>query len=207
MTSWHGFILITGIHILGAMSPGPDFVFISQQALGQGRRIGLISSLGVALGLGVHIAYSVLGMAALIASAAWLLTAVKIIGGAYLIYLGYKGIRAKAKGEITEISAAKAAPQSARTALIKGFLCNVLNPKAPVYFVSIFTIVLSPTMPTWQLAVYGAWMMVLQFAWFALVTFLLSMPAINQRFQKAGHWIDRVLGVAMTALGIKVIIS
>lgn len=164
MTFWHGFILITGIHILGAMSPGPDFVFISQQALGQGRRIGLISSLGVALGLGIHIAYSVLGMAALIASAAWLLTAVKIIGGAYLIYLGYKGIRAKAKGEITEISAAKAAPQSARTALIKGFLCNVLNPKAPVYFVSIFTIVLSPTMPTWQLAVYGAWMMVLQFA-------------------------------------------
>ena len=83
----------------------------------------------------------------------------------------------------------------------------MLNPKAPVYFVSIFTIVLSPTMPTWQLAVYGAWMMVLQFAWFALVTFLLSMPAINQRFQKAGHWIDRVLGVAMTALGIKVIVS
>lgn len=110
MTFWHGFILITGVHILGAMSPGPDFVFISQQTLGQGRRIGLISSLGVALGLGVHIAYSVLGMAALIASAAWLLTAVKIIGGAYLIYLGYKGIRAKAKGEITEISAAKAAP-------------------------------------------------------------------------------------------------
>jgi len=207
MTFWHGFIIITGVHILGAMSPGPDFVFISQQALGQGRRIGLISSLGVALGLGIHIAYSVLGMAALIASAAWLLTAVKIIGGAYLIYLGYKGIRAKAKGEITEIRTAQAAPQSAKTALIKGFLCNVLNPKAPVYFVSIFTIVLSPTMPTWQLAVYGAWMMVLQFAWFALVTFLLSMPAINQRFQKAGHWIDRVLGVAMTALGIKVIVS
>ncbi len=50
-------------------------------------------------------------------------------------------------------------------------------------------------------------MMVLQFAWFALVTLLLSLPAINQRFQKAGHWIDRVLGIAMTALGIKVIIS
>ncbi len=74
-------------------------------------------------------------------------------------------------------------------------------------FVSIFTIVLSPTMPTWQLAIYGAWMMMLQFAWFALVTLLLSLPAINQRFQKAGHWIDRVLGVAMTALGSKVIIS
>ena len=69
MTFWHGFILITGVHILGAMSPGPDFVFISQQTLAQGRRIGLISSLGVALGLGIHITYSVLGMAAIIASA------------------------------------------------------------------------------------------------------------------------------------------
>jgi len=69
-----------------------------------------------------------------------LVALVQIIGGAYLIYLGYKGIRAKAKGEITEIRTAQAAPQSAKTALVKGFLCNVLNPKAPVYFVSIFTI-------------------------------------------------------------------
>lgn len=70
MEFWHGFLLITGVHLLGAISPGPDFVFVSQQALSQGKRIGLISSLGVALGLGVHILYSVLGMAALIASAA-----------------------------------------------------------------------------------------------------------------------------------------
>ncbi|MDK4696280.1 LysE family transporter [Kingella negevensis] len=207
MEFWHGFLLITGVHLLGAISPGPDFVFVSQQALSQGKRIGLISSLGVALGLGVHILYSVLGMAALIASAAWLLTAVKIMGGAYLIYLGIKGIRAKGKGEVMEIHAEKAQQQSAMSALRSGFLCNVLNSKAPVYFVSIFTIVLSPNMPTWQLAIYGVWMMVIQFAWFAAVTLLLSMPAVNSRFQKAGHWIDRVLGVAMTALGIKVLVS
>lgn len=173
----------------------------------QGRTAGLVCALGVALGLGIHIAYSVLGMALLIAQAAWLLTAIKIIGGAYLVWLGIQGLRAKAKKETTEIRKTKAAPQSLPKTLWKGFLCNVLNPKAPVYFVSVFTVVLSPEMPFWQLAAYGAWMMVLQFAWFAVVAFLLSIPAVNNRFQKAGHWIDRVLGAVMVGLGIKVVSS
>ena len=72
---------------------------------------------------------------------------------------------------------------------------------------SVFTVVLSPQMPLWQLAAYGTWMMVLQFAWFAVVAFLLSIPAVNNRFQKAGHWIDRVLGAVMAGLGIKVVSS
>ena len=207
MEFWHGFLLITGIHLLAAASPGPDFIFVSQQPLSRGRTAGLVCALGVALGLGIHIAYSVLGMAVLIAQAAWLLTAIKIIGGAYLVWLGIQGLRARAKKELTEIRKAEAPPQSTLKTLWKGFLCNVLNPKAPVYFVSVFTVVLSPEMPFWQLAAYGAWMMVLQFAWFAVVAFLLSIPAVNSRFQRAGHWIDRVLGVVMVGLGIKVVSS
>lgn len=83
----------------------------------------------------------------------------------------------------------------------------MLNPKAPVYLVSVFTVVLSPEMPLWQLSIYGAWMMFLLFAWFATVAFLLSIPSVNRQFQKAGHWIDRVLGAVMVGLGIKVIAS
>lgn len=72
MEFWHGFLLITGIHLLAAASPGPDFIFVSQQTLSLGRTAGLVCALGVgvALGLGIHIAYSVLGMAVLIAQAA-----------------------------------------------------------------------------------------------------------------------------------------
>lgn len=206
MDFWQGFILITGVHLLAAMSPGPDFVFVSQQTLSRGRAIGLISSIGIALGLGVHIAYSVLGMAVLIASSAWLMTAVKIIGGAYLIYLGIQGMRARPR-DAAALSAVPLVPQAASAALRKGFLCNVLNPKAPVYFVSLFTVVLSPDMPVWQLAVYGVWMMVLQLAWFAAVVWLLSVPRINRRFQAMGHWIDRVFGVVMAGLGMKVMSS
>ncbi|MDO9795905.1 LysE family transporter [Glaesserella parasuis] len=207
MDFWQGFFIITGIHILAAISPGPDFIFVSQQTLSRGRIAGLVCALGVGLGFGIHILYSVLGLAAVIANAAWLLTAIKIIGGAYLIYLGYQGLRAKAKSEVIEIKQEIAEPESLWKTLWKGFLCNVLNPKAPVYLVSVFTVVLSPEMPLWQLSIYGAWMMFLLFAWFATVAFLLSIPSVNRQFQKAGHWIDRALGAVMVGLGIKVIAS
>lgn len=207
MDFWHGFWIITGIHILAAISPGPDFIFVFQQTLSRGQAAGLLCALGMGLGFGVHILYSVLGLAVVIANAAWLLTLIKIIGGAYLIYLGYHGLRAKAKNEVVEIVKTEVAPESWLKTLWKGFICNVLNPKAPVYLVSVFTVVLSPDMPLWQLSIYGAWMMFLLFAWFATIAFLLSIPSVNRQFQKAGHWIDRVLGFVMVGLGIKVIAS
>lgn len=207
MDFWHGFWIITGIHILAAISPGPDFIFVFQQTLSRGQAAGLLCALGMGLGFGVHILYSVLGLAVVIANAAWLLTLIKIIGGAYLIYLGYHGLRAKAKNEVLEIVKTEVAPESWLKTLWKGFICNVLNPKAPVYLVSVFTVVLSPDMPLWQLSIYGAWMMFLLFAWFATIAFLLSIPSVNRQFQKAGHWIDRVLGFVMVGLGIKVIAS
>ena len=181
-------------------------MFFLQQALSRGRKVGLLTSLGIALGLGVHLSYSVLGLAAVVANSASLLLAIKIIGGSYLIYLGIKGLRARAgSGVAIDKIASDESSEPASKTVWRGFLCNVLNPKAPVYLVSLFTVVLSPDMPLWQLVAYGVWMMVLLFGWFAVVTYLLSVPALNRRFQKAGHWIDRILGGAMVLLGIRVV--
>ena len=247
MEFWHGFLLITSVHLLAAASPGPDFVLVSQQTLAKGRRTGLICSLGITLGLSIHIIYSVLGLATLIAHSQPLLTAIKWLGGSYLIYLGWQGIQAKPNKPLDSANAAdatdsavsisqdalakqttstnhtalsdkavstkkystkKSAADTESTAAIlrRGFFCNVFNPKAPVYFVAIFTLVLSPDIPLWQLAIYGVWMMVLQLAWFSTVVMLLSIPAINRRFQRFEHWIDRVLGTAMIVLGLNLIL-
>lgn len=229
MEFWHGFLLITSVHLLAAASPGPDFVLVSQQTLAKGRRTGLICSLGITLGLAVHIIYSVLGLATVIAHSQPLLTAIKWLGGSYLIYLGWQGIQAKPKKPLdlaasenvgidtsntksTEqaqlLSTKKPSIDSDSTFAIlrRGFFCNVFNPKAPVYFVAIFTLVLSPDIPLWQLAIYGVWMMVLQMAWFSTVVMLLSIPVIHRRFQRFEHWIDRVLGTAMIVLGLNLIL-
>lgn len=207
MDFWQGFLLITGVHLLGAASPGPDFVLVSQHTLKYGRRAGLWCSLGVALGLSVHIIYSILGLATVVANSVTLLWVIKLLGGCYLIYLGVQGLRAKSAKLAPLTATEKTQAIAVKKSLSMGFACNVLNPKAPIYFIAVFTVVLSPDLPWYQLAVYGLWMMILQWFWFAFVTSILSLPVLNQRFQQVGHWIDRVFGAAMIVLGIKVLRS
>ncbi len=206
MDIMHGLIMLTVVHTLAAASPGPDFIFVSQQTLAGGRRTGLLCSLGIALGLSVHLGYSAFGLATLIAHSANLLWWVKIVGGSYLIYLGIRGVMAKAVVG-SRVLVVQRAPRSALRMVGAGFLCNALNPKAPIYFLSLFTLVLSPEMPLFQLAIFSMWIMFIQLAWFSFVVLVLSIPTINNRFQRAGHWIDRVLGSAMVLLGIKVLLS
>tara|TARA_R110000744_G_scaffold372_10_gene1366 strand:- start:11971 stop:12606 length:636 start_codon:yes stop_codon:yes gene_type:complete len=203
-----GLLLITSIHLLAAASPGPDFILVSQQTLSNGKQAGFMVSIGIALGLSVHIVYSALGLAAVIANSSTALWAIKIIGGCYLIYLGLQGLRAKAVNEVNNvIEQKKIKKHSNLTAIAKGFLCNALNPKAPIYFVALFTVVLSPNLPTLHLVIYGVWMMILQLLWFSTVVALLSRPSVNAKFQRLGHWIDRVLGGAMILIGLKVLTS
>jgi len=201
-----GLLLITSVHLLAAASPGPDFVLVSQQTLCNGKRAGLFCSLGIALGLSVHILYSVFGLAALIANSASALWVIKLLGGSYLIYLGISGLRAKATKQAA-IATGKVAQDSAFKTIGLGFLCNALNPKAPIYFISLFTIVISQSSPTQYLFIYGLWMMVLQFMWFAFVTLLLSSPVITAKFHSLGYWINRIAGSAMLLLGINLLFS
>lgn len=206
MELMQGLLLITVVHTLAAASPGPDFVLVTQQTLSNGRKAGLMCSVGIALGLSVHIIYSALGLAAVIANSSSLLWGIKILGGCYLIYLGINGLKASPATDVGSVQEEKATDSTTKSIGL-GFLCNLLNPKAPIYFISLFTLVLSPQMPLYQIAIYGVWIMILQFCWFAFVTVILSKPAVNSRFKKFAHWVDRVLGGAMVILGLKVILS
>ncbi len=203
-----GLLLITSIHLLAAASPGPDFILVSQQTLSNGKKAGFMCSIGIALGLSIHIIYSALGLAAIIANSSTTLWVIKILGGSYLLYLGYQGIRAKPSSAITKQTRSKHLVNNSSLKNIGiGFLCNALNPKAPIYFVALFTVVLSPDLPLLHLVIYGLWMMVIQLAWFSSVVVLLSRPTINEKFQRLGHWIDRILGGAMIFIGLKILTS
>jgi RhtB (resistance to homoserine/threonine) family protein len=203
-----GLLLVSSIHLLAAASPGPDFILVSQQTLSQGKKAGLMCSIGIALGLSIHIIYSALGLAAIIANSSATLWGIKILGGSYLLYLGVQGIRAKASSTTaTKIKLQPAVKRSSLKNMGVGFLCNALNPKAPIYFVALFTVVLSPNLPLLHLVIYGLWMMAIQLAWFSSVVVLLSQPKINEKFQRLGHWIDRILGGTMILIGLKILTS
>ena len=214
MDLFQGLVIITTIHLLAAASPGPDFVLVSQQTLSHGKKAGFMSSVGITLGLSVHIIYSAFGLAVVIANSATALWAIKIIGGGYLFYLGFKGLTSSkpqatnsCSSENTGDNKIQVKQFSSKKSIAVGFICNALNPKAPIYFVALFTLVLTPNMPLYQIAIYGIWMMCIQLGWFSTVVFLLSRPAINTKFKLMGHWIDRFFGVAMIALGFKILLT
>ncbi|QEL63763.1 hypothetical protein OTERR_02870 [Oryzomicrobium terrae] len=210
MDGLSAFATLTAVHLLAAATPGPDFAMVIRQSLLAGRRAGLLTSLGIALGLSVHIAYSAAGLAALIAHSATWLTAFKLAGGAYLLYLGWKGLRARPTAT-TDASdgAPDSAPvhESALRHLVRGFLTNALNPKAPLYFLALFTLVLSPATPLPRLAAYGVWLMALQFAWFSLVTLFFTQPRVRAAFLGCGHWLERAFGAALAVLGLRLLLS
>jgi threonine efflux protein len=204
MDFWHGFAILTAVHLLAAASPGPDFAYVTRHSLVNGRRAGLLASLGIALGLSVHMVYSVAGLAAMIAHSANWMMALKLVGGAYLLWLGIQGLRSR-KSAAPRLDMARAAPVSAMRQIAGGFLCNALNPKAPIYFLALFTVVLSPGLPPLTLLIYCAWMMVLQWSWFSFLALVASHHVIRDRLYAARHWIDRAFGAAMVALGLRVL--
>ena len=206
MDFWQGFAVITVVHLLAAASPGPDFALVTRQSLLYGRRAGLLASIGIALGLSIHIAYSAAGLAAVVAHSAHWMTAIKVLGGGYLIFLGLRSLRSRPANAPPDQDT-RTLTGSALSQIAGGFLCNAFNPKAPIYFLALFTVVLSPDLPAMTLAIYGLWLMVLQWLWFSLVATVFAHGAIRGRLMAASHWIDRVFGVAMIALGLRVLLS
>jgi RhtB (resistance to homoserine/threonine) family protein len=204
MDFWQGFAVITVVHLLAAASPGPDFAYVTRQSLVHGRQSGLLASAGIALGLAIHIVYSAAGLAAVVAHSVHWMTAIKLAGGGYLLYLGIKGLRSSPRGSRKD-APARDVPASPLRQVAGGFLCNALNPKAPIYFLALFTVVLTPGLPLPTLLVYGAWIMLLQWVWFSLVAILFAHHAIRDRLFALRHWIDRAFGVAMVALGVRVL--
>jgi threonine efflux protein len=206
MDFWHGFAVLTVVHLLAAASPGPDFAYVTRQSLVHGRRAGLLASFGIALGLSIHLVYSAAGLAAIIAHSAQLMTVVRLSGGGYLLYLGYRGLRSGASSPAS-LDATTPLAESSWRQVGGGFLCNAFNPKAPIYFLALFTVVLSPGLPVPTLVAYGAWIMVLQWLWFSLVALVFAHPRVRNRLLAGRRWIDRAFGTAMIALGIRVLVT
>src|SRR3569832_1776952 len=130
MEFWHGFAVLTVVHLLAAASPGPDFAYVTRQSLVHGRRAGLLASLGIALGLSIHIVYSAAGLAAVIAHSTHWMAGIRVLGGGYLLYLGWRGLRTS--GAAPSAAHPAPLPASAWQQIGGGFVCNAFNPKAPI---------------------------------------------------------------------------
>ncbi|CAK3746216.1 hypothetical protein VCRA217O17_170120 [Vibrio crassostreae] len=150
--------------LLIVISPGADFVLVLKNSVNQGRQAGIWTAIGVSLAICVHISYSMLGISYLISQNEQLFDMIRYAGAAYLIYLGLKGILS-ADNKLAPMEDAKQSTNVWRY-LAQGFLCNVLNPKTMLFFLSIFSQVISPDAENQHVALgYGLYMIVLHGLW------------------------------------------
>ncbi|KJY93500.1 LysE family transporter [Pseudoalteromonas piscicida] len=200
------FILIALAHFFAVASPGPDFAIVLKQSVQQGRANALWTSFGVGLGILVHVSYCLLGVALLLSQSETLFTAVKYLAALYLAYLGVQALLyAKPNSEQENITE-HAVTESNWTALKRGFLVNALNPKATLFFLSLFTLVIEPTTPSSVQLFYGVYMALATWAWFSFLSLVLSKTRVRQFFRRAGHWFDRGIGVIMLLLAVRLVI-
>ena len=191
--------------VLAVISPGADFAMVTRSSYAQGRKAGLAAAMGIALGVQVHVLYTVFGIAVVISQSPALFLAMKVVGAGYLVYLGYKSLT-----NTTRISLDGQAPggQANRLAALRtGFMTNALNPKTMLFVVSAYTQVVQPGSPLAVDFAYGAFMSFAHWVWFSLVAVFFSSAGLRKAMIERQVIVDRLIGVALIGLGLAVAVA
>jgi len=191
---------VFGIFIPALMLPGPDFVAVVRASITRGTRAGLLTTLGVSLGLGLYATAGLLGLSAILIEVEWLAWTVRALGGAYLIWLGIRLLMAKPK-EIAVESGRDVGPH----AVLGGLLVTLTNPKAIVLFASVFATAVTAETPGWLMALMIALVVASSLAWYAIVSLFMSSAPVIRRFGHAQHWIERAAGVCFVGIGGRIL--
>ncbi len=194
-------ISVFAIFIPALILPGPDFVAVVRSSMTYGTRAGLLTTLGVSLGLCLYATLSLVGLSAILVKYQWLTWAVRVLGGAYLIYLGIKLLRTKPR----QIELDQAGQPSGNRAVLFGFFVTLTNPKAIVLFASVFATAVTASTPTWLMGLMIGLVTLSSLVWYSCVSVFMSSTPVMRRFQRARHWIERAAGVCFIGLGGKVL--
>ncbi|QXI48572.1 MULTISPECIES: LysE family translocator [Pseudomonas] len=193
-------IAIALFTLLAVISPGADFAMVTRSSYAQGRKAGLAAAVGIALGVQVHVLYTVLGIALIISHSPTLFLAMKVLGAGYLIYLGYRLLTRRSQVSVN----GEAGQAGLLIALRTGFLTNALNPKTMLFVISAYTQVVQPGSSLALDFAYGGFMSFAHWAWFSLVAVFFSNAGLRKAMLARQQLVDRMIGVALIGLGLAV---
>lgn len=187
------------------MSPGPDFMVTLRQTINYGKKYAYFSSLGIGAAILVHVAYTLLGVGFILKQFPYFLDIVRILGALYLIYLGYGSFRSNSSK--IKIKSEKIVNYSYKKSFFVGFITDLLNPKATLFFLSIFTAIVSIDTPLYIQSLYGLYCVLANIFWYMFVANILSRKKNLDLFNKHQNIIEKVIGIILVLLGIKLIFS
>jgi len=163
--------------------------------------------LGITLGVMVWAALALLGLNLILDKMAWLHNIIMVGGGLYLCWMGYQMLRGAFKKDDSGASEPKMELAAGGRSFVKGLLTNLANPKAIIYFGSVFSLFVGEEVGAG--ARWGIFLLIVleTFAWFTVVASLFALPSMRRGYQRLAKWIDGVAGALFAGFGIHLILS
>lgn len=187
---------------LAVIVPGPDFAIVTQNTLLYSRKKGVYTGLGVALSNLFHTSYCLLGLTVIISKSLIAFSVIKLLGAAYLIYLGIKALRMDTTVNHSMDSESPSKLSNAK-AVSQGFLCNALNPKAALLFLSIFTVFVTPETSLWMKIGLGIELTLINLLWYTLVSAILTLGAVKNALTRFQTIMTKAMGSIFIIFGVK----
>lgn len=203
------FLTVALVHLIALMSPGPDFFFVSQTAASRSRREAMMGVVGISLGIVVWAGVALMGLHLILQKMAWLHQIIMVGGGIYLCWMGWQLLRSARAQNAQSAPAPEVKvtlPKPGRS-FIRGFLTNLSNPKAVIYFGSVFSLFVGDDVGAG--ARWGLFLLIIAetFVWFSLVAAVFALPAMRRGYQRLAKWIDGLAGVLFTGFGLHLIFT
>jgi RhtB (resistance to homoserine/threonine) family protein len=181
---------------------GADFALVIRQSIVHGRRAAMLANVGIGCSLLFHISYTILGIGLIVSKSLLLFSVLKWAGAAYLIYLGIMALRAPAMTlDVQQDAAMDDLPAWKLFAM--GFVTNALNPKPVLFFLSLFSLLVSPQTPALIQAGYGLVMASALILWFLGVSIVFTSRPVREKFLAMGRWFNRMTGAMFIGLGLR----
>jgi threonine/homoserine/homoserine lactone efflux protein len=199
-------IAIAVMHGFAVASPGPDFAVVMKQSLQQGRRAGVITSIGVGTGILLHVAYSILGVSILIKATPWLYNSLIYAAAAYLVWMGIGGLRSKSANGGSDASEV-ITQHSGLKAFMVGFITNGLNPKATLFFLTLYTLAIPAQTSVIVKGFYGVYLAFATACWFILVSVMVSHQRIRKAYVAHGYMFDRLMGAVLILMAVLLVVT
>lgn len=199
------------IHSVALMSPGPDFALVVKLASQQQRQVAIAGAVGIALAILIHCILSLTGISIVIQSSPVLFICVQLAGATYLGWMGLSAVKGamaqwRAKQQLTRLDNQQ--PQLSRSqGFLQGLYTNLLNPKALVFFITLFSAMITPQTQLLTKVSAALLLLVLSLAWFCIIALFLSRPNIQQKLLNASALINLLTGALFIIASSVIIIS
>lgn len=202
---WPGFALAYGTFLLSIMSPGPNILAIMGTSMSVGRKAGAALAMGVATGSFCWAVLAATGLTALLATYAEALIVIKVVGGAFLLWLAWKAFKAAASRHDISAQNLDGPSKSYARYFLHGLVVQMTNPKAALAWIAIVSLGLGPNAPAWVAAFIVAGTTIFSIVIHLAYAFLFSMTRMVHAYGRARRWIQGALGVFFTIAGIRLL--